>query len=79
MENIETTIKQIIGKQLGIAADSIKMESAFIDDLKGDSLDTVEMILALEDHYNIEVDSDVAETISTVQDVVNIVKNILEA
>lgn len=79
MENIETTIKQIIGKQLGIAADSIKMESTFIDDLKGDSLDTVEMILALEDHYNIEVDSDVAETISTVQDVVNIVKNILEA
>lgn len=79
MENIETIIKQIIGKQLGIAVDSIKMESAFIDDLKGDSLDTVEMILTIEDHFNIEVDSDAAESISTVQDVVNIIKNMLEA
>ena len=79
MENIETIIKQIIGKHLGIAVDSIKMESTFIDDLEGDSLDTVEMILTIEDHFNIEIDSDAAESISTVQDVVNIIKNMLEA
>lgn len=79
MKNIETTVKQIVGKHLGIAVDSIKMESAFIDDLEGDSLDTVEMILTIEDHFNIEIGSEAAESISTVQDVVNIIKNMLKA
>lgn len=79
MDNIETAVIQIISKHLGMAIDNVKMESTFIHDMNGDSLDTVEMILTIEDHFNIEIDNATAESISTVQDVVNAVKNMLES
>lgn len=67
-------VKNIISEQLGIDADEIKMESSFIDDLGADSLDVVELIMALETEFDLEIPDEEAEKISTVGDVVDYIK-----
>ncbi|RMD47129.1 MAG: acyl carrier protein [Aquificota bacterium] len=69
--NIEERVKEIIADQLGISADQIKPESKFVDDLGADSLDVVELIMAFEEEFGVEIPDEDAEKIATVQDVLD--------
>lgn len=64
-------VKDIIVDQLGVEADTVVMEASFVDDLGADSLDIVELIMALEEEFDIEIPDEEAEKISTVGDAVN--------
>ncbi|EDP73935.1 acyl carrier protein [Hydrogenivirga sp. 128-5-R1-1] len=70
-QNIEERVKEIIADQLGISVDQIKPESKFVDDLGADSLDVVELIMAFEEEFNVEIPDEDAEKIATVQDVLD--------
>lgn len=63
-------IKSIIAEQLGVKAEEVTPESSFVDDLGADSLDTVELIMALEEEFNIEIPDEDAEKMSKVSDVI---------
>lgn len=67
-------VRKIITEQLGIDEKDVKMESAFIEDLGADSLDIVELIMAMESEFDMEIEDDEVEDISTVEDVVNYIK-----
>lgn len=67
-------IKNIVAEQLGVDADEITMDSTFVEDLGADSLDVVELVMAMEDEFDMEIDEDQAENISTVGDVVEYIK-----
>ena len=69
--NIEERVKEIIADQLGISVDQIKPESKFVDDLGADSLDVVELIMAFEEEFDVEIPDEDAEKIATVQDVLD--------
>ena len=64
-------VRDIVVEQLGSEADEVTLESTFIDDLGADSLDIVELIMAFEEEFNVEIPDEAAEKINTVQDVVN--------
>ena len=64
-------VRDIVVVQLGSEADEVTLESTFIDDLGADSLDIVELIMAFEEEFNVEIPDEAAEKIKTVQDVVN--------
>ena len=68
-------VKIIIEEQLGVAASEITEDSAFIEDLGADSLDIVELIMAFESEFDMEIEDDEVENISTVGDVVSYIKN----
>lgn len=68
-------VKKIIVEQLGVEEEEINMESSFIDDLGADSLDIVELIMALEEEFDIEIPDSEAEKIATVGDAVDYIKN----
>ena len=68
-------VKKIIVEQLGVEEDDIAMESSFIDDLGADSLDLVELIMALEEEFDIEIPDSEAERITSVGDAVDYIKN----
>jgi acyl carrier protein len=63
-------IKAVVVEQLGVNADEVKEESKFVEDLGADSLDVVELVMALEEKFDIEIPDDEAEKIRTVKDVV---------
>jgi len=65
--SVNERVKSIVAEQLGIGVDEINNESSFIDDLGADSLDTVELVMALEEEFDIEISDEEAENISTVQ------------
>ena len=65
--SVDERVKGIVAEQLGIGVDEINNESSFIDDLGADSLDTVELVMALEEEFDIEFSDEEAEIISTVQ------------
>ena len=67
-------IKEVIVDQLGVDADQVTLEANFIDDLGADSLDTVELIMAFEEEFDVEIPDADAEKIRTVQDVLNFVE-----
>ena len=67
-------IKKIVSEQLGTAEDEITMDSTFIEDLGADSLDVVSLVMALEDEFDMEIDEEEAENITTVGDVVEYIK-----
>ena len=71
MENVEQRVKKIVAEQLGVAEGEIKNESSFIDDLGADSLDTVELVMALEEEFETEIPDEEAEKITTVQQAVD--------
>ena len=64
-------VRDIVVEQLGSEADEVTLESTFLDDLGADSLDIVELIMAFEEEFNVEIPDEAAEKIKTVQDVVN--------
>ena len=64
-------VRDIVVEQLGSEADEVTLESTFIDDLGADSLDIIELIMAFEEEFNVEIPDEAAEKIKTVQDVVN--------
>ena len=64
-------VRDIVVEQLGSEADEVTLESTFIDDLGADSLDIVELTMAFEEEFNVEIPDEAAEKIKTVQDVVN--------
>ncbi|HOL92523.1 MAG TPA: acyl carrier protein [Clostridiales bacterium] len=68
-------VKKIIVEQLGVEEDEVTLESSFIDDLGADSLDIVELIMALEEEFDIEIPDSEAEKITTVGDAVEYIKN----
>ena len=68
-------VKEIVVEQLGVEEDEVTLESSFIDDLGADSLDIVELIMALEEEFDIEVPDEEAEKITTVGDVVEYIKS----
>ena len=74
-KTIEQRVKDIIVEQLGVNADQVTPESKFIEDLGADSLDTVELVMALEEEFETEIPDEEAEKISTVQAAVDYIKS----
>ena len=72
-------VKAITVEQLSVAPDDVKMESTFIDDLGADSLDIVELIMAFEEEFNVEIPDEVAEKIKTVKDAVELIDKAKQA
>ena len=72
--DVETRVREIISEQLGVAADEVTPEASFIEDLGADSLDIVELVMALEEEFNIEISDEDAEKIRTVKDVVTYIE-----
>lgn len=73
-EEVFDKVKEIIVEQLGVAENSVTEEASFIDDLGADSLDIVELIMALEEEFDIEIPDSDAEKVVTVSDVVDYIK-----
>lgn len=74
MNDIEQRVKKVIAEQLSINEADIKNESAFIEDLGADSLDTVELVMALEDAFKIEIPDDQQENLRTVQQAIDYIQ-----
>ena len=68
-------VKEVVVEQLNVDPKEVKEESKFVEDLGADSLDVVELVMALEEKFDIEIPDDEAEKIQTVQDVVNYIEN----
>jgi acyl carrier protein len=75
MENIEQRVKKIVAEQLGVNEADVKNESSFVNDLGADSLDTVELVMALEEEFECEIPDEEAEKITTVQQAIDYVTN----
>ena len=79
MENIEQRVKKIVAEQLGVNEADVKNESSFVNDLGADSLDTVELVMALEEELETEIPDEEAEKITTVQQAADYIKSHLKA
>ena len=71
MSNVEERVKQIVIEQLGVKDEEVTADAAFVDDLGADSLDTVELVMALEEEFNCELPDEEAEQITTVQQAID--------
>lgn len=71
MDNIVERVRKIVAEQLGVNEADIKNESSFVDDLGADSLDTVELVMALEEEFETEIPDEQAEKITTVQEAID--------
>jgi acyl carrier protein len=77
--NIEETVKKIVSEQLGVDLEKVVTEASFIDDLGADSLDTVELVMALEEEFDQEIPDEDAEKIRTVQDAISYIQERMAA
>ncbi|MBA4782343.1 MAG: acyl carrier protein [Rhizobiales bacterium] len=75
MSDIADRVKKIAIEHLGVDADKVTIEASFIDDLGADSLDTVELVMAFEEEFGVEIPDDAAETILTVGDAVKFLES----
>jgi acyl carrier protein len=73
--SVEEKVKSIIVEQLGVQADEVKPEASFVDDLGADSLDTVELVMAFEEAFGIEIPDEDAEKIQKVKDAVSYIES----
>lgn len=78
-DEISSKVKNIIVEQLGVNAEEVKDEASFIDDLGADSLDTVELVMALEEEFNAEIPDEDAEKLRTVGDAVTYIDQKMSA
>lgn len=74
MSSIEERVTDIVIEQLGLERDKIKAESKFVDDLGADSLETVELVMALEEEFEVEIPDEDAEKITTLQQAIDYIK-----
>jgi len=74
MADVDAKVKEVIAEQLNIDEEEIKPDASFIDDLGADSLDTVELIMAFEEEFDLEIPDEEAEKIKTVQDAIEHIK-----
>ncbi|MBI2782470.1 MAG: acyl carrier protein [Porticoccaceae bacterium] len=75
MSNIRERVIKMVAEQLGVKEEDVKPDSSFIDDLGADSLDTVELIMALEEEFDTEIPDEDAEKLATVQDAIDYIQN----
>ena len=73
MSSIEERVKKIVAEQLGVKEDEVTNDASFVDDLGADSLDTVELVMALEEEFETEIPDEEAEKITTVQQAIDFV------
>jgi acyl carrier protein len=73
--SVEARVKEIVCEQLGVGDDEVTPEASFIEDLGADSLDIVELVMALEEEYELEISDEDAEKIKTVQDVIGYIES----
>ena len=71
MSSVEERVKKIVVEQLGVKEEEVNVESSFVDDLGADSLDTVELVMALEEEFQCEIPDEEAEKITTVQQAID--------
>ena len=74
MASVEEKVKHIIVEQLGVDADEVKAEASFVDDLGADSLDVVELVMALEEEFGLEISDEDAEKLRTVQQAIQYIE-----
>ena len=74
MSSIEEQVKSIVAEQLGVKEDEVTNDASFVDDLGADSLDTVELVMALEEEFETEIPDEEAEKITTVQLAIDFIK-----
>lgn len=75
MSSVEQQVKAIVAEQLGVKAEQVTNDASFVDDLGADSLDTVELVMALEEEFEIEIPDEEAEKITTVQQAINYIND----
>ncbi|MCW5589983.1 MAG: acyl carrier protein [Legionellales bacterium] len=78
MSTVEERVKKIVIEQLGVKEDEVKNDASFVDDLGADSLDTVELVMALEEEFETEIPDEEAEKIATIQDAINYIEAHME-
>jgi acyl carrier protein len=74
MADVDGKVKKIISEQLGVPESDVKPEASFVNDLGADSLDTVELVMALEEEFGVEIPDEDAEKIATVQNAIDYIK-----
>ena len=74
MAEVDAKVKKIISEQLGVPESDVKSEASFVNDLGADSLDTVELVMALEEEFGVEIPDEDAEKIATVQNAIDYIK-----
>lgn len=79
MSNIEDRVKKIVVEQLGVNEEQVTMEASFVDDLGADSLDTVELVMLLEEEFDTEIPDEEAEKINTVRAAIDYIKANVES
>jgi acyl carrier protein len=75
MSSVEERVKKIVVEQLGVSEGEVKPEASFVDDLGADSLDTVELVMALEEEFDCEIPDEQAEKITTVQQAIDYINS----
>ncbi len=78
MSTVEERVKKIVIEQLGVKEDEVRNDASFVDDLGADSLDTVELVMALEEEFETEIPDEEAEKISTIQEAIDYIESHLE-
>ena len=76
--SIEERVKQIVVEQLGVKEDEVTSDASFVDDLGADSLDTVELVMALEEEFECEIADESADKITTVQEAIDYITSVLD-
>jgi len=75
MSSVEERVKKIVVEQLGVKEEEVKEDASFVDDLGADSLDTVELVMALEEEFETEIPDDEAEKITTVRQAIDYINS----
>ncbi len=78
MSNVEERVKKIVVEQLGVKEEEVNNEASFVDDLGADSLDTVELVMALEEEFKTEIPDEEAEKITSVQQAIDYISTNME-